>query len=174
MSKMVTKAVAVFALSFAFVGHFLQTLCWKRGENSRFFDGAVFFHRNFALETDILRKVITTGEIQCGFACLSENDCIAQTFCLDSWKKTKGTCYLHKNGIKPDEQTVGVLIRRDSCTFQQYIDFYVSSLKFCFVNIVTQYGDVKPSKFILYSTTIICQNINVTSDALNDSLFHCR
>jgi len=74
---MVTKAVAVFSLSFTFVGYFLQTLYWKRGENSKFFDGAVFFHRNFALETDILKKVVTSGEVQCGLACLSENDCIA-------------------------------------------------------------------------------------------------
>ena len=131
MWKMVNKAVAVFVLSFAFVGYFLQTLCWKRGENSRFFDGAVFFHRNFALETDILRKVITSGEVQCGFACLSENDCIAQTYCAESWNKNNGTCYLHKNGIK-DEQTSGVLIRRDRCTFQQYINFYVSSPEICF------------------------------------------
>ena len=123
---MVAKAVAVFVLSFAFLGHFLQTLCWKRGENSRFFDGAVFFHPNFALEKDILREVITTEEVQCGFACLSENDCIAQTYCVKPGNKTEGTCYLHKNGIK-HEQTVGVLVRRDGCTFQQYIDFYVSS-----------------------------------------------
>lgn len=149
MSKMVTKAV--FALSFAFVGYFLQTMCWKRGENNRFFDGAVFFHSNFALETDILRKVITTGELECGFACLSENDCIAQTYCVGSWNTSKGTCYLHRNGIK-GEQTVGVLVRRDTCTFQQYIDFYVSSLKLVIVNIVTQYSDVKPSKFLLYSS----------------------
>ena len=142
MSKMVTKAVAVFVLSFALMGYFLQVLSWKRGENGRFFDGAVFFHPNFALETDILKKVITTGEVQCGLACLSENDCIAQTYCVGSWEKTEGECYLHKNGIK-DEQTVGVLVRRDRCTFQQYINFHVSSWK-VIVNIVSQNGNVNP------------------------------
>lgn len=122
---MVNKATVVFLLSLAVLGHLPQSLCWKREENSIFFDGAVFLHRNFALETDILRKVKTSGEVHCGLACLSEKDCIAQTYCAESWAKTKGTCYLHKNGIK-DEQTTGVLVRREECTYQQYINFYVS------------------------------------------------
>ena len=159
---MVTKAVAVFSLSFAFVGYFLQTLCWKRGENSRFFDGTVCFHPSFALETDILKKVITSGEVQCGFACLSENDCIAQTYCVESWNETKGTCFLHKNGIK-DEQTAGVLVRRDRCTFQQYIDFYVSSLSiYCeYCNPIWK-GKAPKISFIFYKP--ICQNINVRNN----------
>ncbi|KAJ7337130.1 hypothetical protein OS493_009983 [Desmophyllum pertusum] len=123
---MVNKATVVFLLSLAVLGHLPQSLCWKREENSIFFDGAVFLHRNFALETDILRKVKTSGEVHCGLACLSEKDCIAQTYCAESWAKTKGTCYLHKNGIK-DEQTTGVLVRREECTYQQYINFYEAS-----------------------------------------------
>ncbi|KAL9975571.1 hypothetical protein ACROYT_G012747 [Oculina patagonica] len=121
---MVYKAAVVFVLSFAVLGHLPQTLCWKRAENGRFFDGAVFQRRSFALETDILKKTKTFGELQCGFACLSENYCIAQTYCIESWDKNKGTCYLHKNGIKDEQTAAAVLVRRDRCIFQQYINFY--------------------------------------------------
>ncbi|XP_078365468.1 uncharacterized protein LOC144649759 [Oculina patagonica] len=121
---MVYKAAVVFVLSFGVLGNLPQTLCWKRAENGRFFDGTVFLRRNFALETDTLKKIKTSGELQCGFACLSENDCIAQTYCVESWDKNRGTCYLHKNGIKDEQTAAAVLVRRDRCIFQQYINFY--------------------------------------------------
>lgn len=126
---MVYKAALAFVISLAVFGYVPQTLCWKRADHRRFFDGAVFVRRDFALETDILRKIKTSGEFQCGFACLTEDDCIAQTYCTESWDKNKGTCYLHKNGIKDEQTAAAVLVRRDRCIFQQYIDFYVSWLK---------------------------------------------
>ena len=124
---MVDKATLAVVFYFVVFGHLPQYLARKRGDNSLFFDGAVFFRQNFALKTDILRKVKTFGEVQCALACLSENDCVAQTYCAEksTGNKKKGTCYLHKNGITDEQSAVG-LVKSDKCTFQQYIDFYVS------------------------------------------------
>ena len=113
--------------SLVVLGQSPQSLCWKLENNRLFFDGAVLFRGNFALKTDILRTVKISGEVQCGLACLSENDCIAQTYCSEPREKNKGTCYLHKNGIK-DELGDDVLVRSDGCSYQQYINFYVSTL----------------------------------------------
>lgn len=100
--------------------------CWNREEKARFFDGAVLFRHNSALQTDILKKIRTLGEIQCSLACLTEDNCVAHTYC-EAWNKGKGTCYLHKNGIQDDQ--MDSLVKKDKCTYQQYINFYVSKLK---------------------------------------------
>lgn len=117
---------AVVIVIVAVLGYLPLSTCWNRADKTRSFDGAVLFRRNSALQTDILKKIITFGEIQCGQACLSENNCVARTFCVAWGSGEKGTCYLHKNGIQ--EERIGNLVRKEKCTYQQYINFYVSTL----------------------------------------------
>lgn len=127
-------ALVSYFIVFGYLLHLPQCSAWKRGQNNLSFNGALFCRQNFALKTDILRKVKTFGEIQCAFVCLSENDCVAQTYCDDSprRKNPKGTCYLHKNGVKNEENSAR-LVKSKRCTFQQYMDLDVSQQIFSFL-----------------------------------------
>ena len=107
------------------LGSMTLTLSWNREEQAKSFDGAVLFLRHRALQANVLRKMQTLGEIQCSQACLSENSCVAQTYC-ESWTREKGVCFLHENGIKEDQ--TDDLVEIDECTYQQFISFDVSIL----------------------------------------------
>lgn len=127
--------IHVFTSTCALVvlGESLQSLHWKRLSDSSYFDGAVLLRRDFAFKRNILRTVKTSGEVHCGLACLSESDCIAQTYCREPWQKLKGTCYLHRRGIK-DGLAEDAFVKSDECTYQQYIDFHVST--FCIIFVI--------------------------------------
>ena len=121
----------VVVIIFAVFGQLQIFSCCDRAQNARCFDGAVFFRRNSALKTDIIRKLRTLGEMKCSQVCLSDNNCVAQTYCNACSSRDKGICYLHKNGIR--EEQISVLVRVDECTYQQYMNFYVSTLDIFFV-----------------------------------------
>lgn len=118
---MVVIVVSVFIAYI--LGNIPLTLSWNRADHSKFFDGAVLSRRHRALQTHFLRKMQTLGEIQCSQACLSEDSCVAYTYC-ETWNRGKGICVLHENGIKEDQ--ADVLVEKDECTYQQFISFDVS------------------------------------------------
>ena len=118
---MVVMVVSVFIAYI--LGNMPLTLSWNRADHSKLFDGAVLFRRHRALQTHVLRKMQTLGEIQCSQACLSEDSCVAHTYC-ETWNRGKGICVLHENGIKEDQ--TDVLVEKDECTYQQFISFDVS------------------------------------------------
>ncbi|XP_074619093.1 uncharacterized protein LOC141877943 [Acropora palmata] len=103
------------------LGNCHQLLCWNRGGNARFFDGSLLVQPNSAMQMDIIKSFRTLGAIQCGHACLSEGNCVAQTFCGDHGNSGNGMCFLHKNGIREEEKNL--LVRDDKCTYQQYFNF---------------------------------------------------
>mgnify|MGYP000055453562 FL=1 len=111
------------------LGNCHQLLCWNRGGNARFFDGSLLVQPNSAMQMDIIKSFRTLGAIQCGHACLSEGNCVAQTFCGDHGNSGNGMCFLHKNGIREEEKNL--LVRDDKCTYQQYFNFNVSILGLC-------------------------------------------
>ena len=110
---------------FAFIGNLARCSCWDRATNARYFDGAVFVRHKSVLKTDIIRKMKIVSEIKCSQACLSENSCVAHTYCRTPSSPDKGTCYLHQNGIPEGEASV--LDKKDECIYQQYIGFIVSN-----------------------------------------------
>ena len=121
--RMLTSKVIV--VIFALIGNLARCSCWDRATNARYFDGAVFVRHKSVLKTDIIRKMKIVSEIKCSQACLSENSCVAHTYCRTPSSPDKGTCYLHQNGIPEDEARV--LDKKDECIYQQYIGFIVSN-----------------------------------------------
>lgn len=128
----------VTVVIFALIGNLARCFsCWDRATNARYFDGAVFVRHKSVLKTDIIRKMKIDSEIKCSQACLSENNCVAHTYCLTLRSPDKGTCYLHQNGIPEGEASV--LDKKDECIYQQYIDFIVSNFYDPFLLIVLRY-----------------------------------
>ena len=121
--RMLTSKVIV--VIFALIGNLARCSCWDRATNERYFDGAVFVRHKSVLKTDIIRKMKIISEIKCSQACLSENSCVAHTYCRKPSSPDKGTCYLHQNGIPEGEASV--LDKNDECIYQQYIGFIVSN-----------------------------------------------
>ena len=117
----------IFIAIFLIFGHFQQVFCLNREKNTRFFKGTVLTQRQRALHRDVLKKIRTLGPIQCGHACLSENNCVSQRYCQDQ-DIGKGVCFLHTSVIQ--EEQLNILVRNDKCTYQQYVNFHVSN--FCY------------------------------------------
>ncbi|XP_068678122.1 ALK tyrosine kinase receptor-like [Montipora foliosa] len=111
----------IFIAIFLIFGHFQQVPCLNREKNTRFFKGTVLTQRQRALHRDVLKKIRTLGPIQCGHACLSENNCVSQTYCQDQ-DTGKGVCFLHTSVIQ--EEQLNILVRNDKCTYQQYVNFH--------------------------------------------------
>lgn len=123
---MALSKIATAITLLVILGNCRLLLCWNRGVNARFFDGSLLVQPNSAMQRDIVKSFRTLGAIQCVHACLSESNCVAQTFCGDHGNSGSGMCFLHKNGIREEE--TNVLARDDKCTYQQYVNFHVSIL----------------------------------------------
>lgn len=118
-------ATTVVFLYLNVLGSLQPCLCWNRAGQTSFFDRVVLFRRHSALQKYILKRIQTLGEIQCAHACLSEGSCVAQTYC-EADGVAKGICFLHEKGIQEKEATI--LVRKEKCTYQQFIGFQVSTV----------------------------------------------